>query len=656
MASVTQTVAVVFTGEDKGASAAAAGIASGLDKVSKAGPGVNEASKSLDGLEKSTKSAESAIGLLKGAFAGLTVAALARAFVDTNVEMERFTRGMTAVKGSSELAAQEFEYVKRTAKDLGLDLFSTAKAYTDLSAASKGTALQGADTRLIFEAVAKAMAALGKSSADTEGALVAIQQMMSKGKVSAEELRGQLGERLPGAFQLAAKAMGLTTEELSKQLEQGNIYATDFLPKFAGALNDAFKDASFEGYTKNLNNLRTAIDEALIQAGQTGAFSILTDVIGLLAQGVGVASISFTTLGKFIGATAALAAGGSWEDFKSNVAEITAEADKAADALSGGLNKGLKDTDAALKEVSSDEFAAETNRLKSAAKEGEEATSRLNASLKALGVDPKKFTEDFDKIKAALADLASNPKTNGEQFVAGFEAALKKARTNEDLQGIGATLTKAFMDGKIGAEAFYGASAKLGEVQTLLAKGLPNTTEALRAQEKATADAAKELRKADEDAKKLQIELEKIASNERIKTFELKAQINIAQIEADTKKIISAFESIDNTVNSTGDTLNTLFGLFKDYSNLDWSAIRAIQDQIKEENRRRDEALALQKKLTEAQIEQMRAQTQALLRGDAMIKVDGAGLQPHLEAFMWEILRTIQIRVNQDGLGMLLGT
>jgi len=36
--------------------------------------------------------------------------------------------------------------------------------------------------------------------------------------------------------------------------------------------------------------------------------------------------------------------------------------------------------------------------------------------------------------------------------------------------------------------------------------------------------------------------------------------------------------------------------------------------------------------------------------------VDGAGLQPHLEAFMWEILQTIQVRVNQDGLEMLLGT
>ena len=39
-----------------------------------------------------------------------------------------------------------------------------------------------------------------------------------------------------------------------------------------------------------------------------------------------------------------------------------------------------------------------------------------------------------------------------------------------------------------------------------------------------------------------------------------------------------------------------------------------------------------------------------------MIKVDGAGLQPHLEAFMWEVLKAIQVRVNADGLKMLLGT
>ena len=88
---------------------------------------------------------------------------------------------------------------------------------------------------------------------------------------------------------------------------------------------------------------------------------------------------------------------------------------------------------------------------------------------------------------------------------------------------------------------------------------------------------------------------------------------------------------------------------------LSFGAIRAIEDQIEKENQRRQEALNMQKKLVEAQIAQIRAQTQALEKGDSIIKVDGAGLKPHLEAFMREILRTIQVRVNADGLKMLLG-
>ena len=44
--------------------------------------------------------------------------------------------------------------------------------------------------------------------------MLALAQMASKGTVQAEELRGQLGERLPGAFKIAAAAMGVTQAEL----------------------------------------------------------------------------------------------------------------------------------------------------------------------------------------------------------------------------------------------------------------------------------------------------------------------------------------------------------------------------------------------------------------------------------------------------------
>jgi hypothetical protein len=95
--------------------------------------------------------------------------------------------------------------------------------------------------------------------------------MISKGTVSAEELRGQLGERLPGAFNLAAKAMGVTTAELGKMLENGEIMAGDLLPKLALELNKTFGDKitgnvdSLQASTNRLSNtFTTAINNGHI--------------------------------------------------------------------------------------------------------------------------------------------------------------------------------------------------------------------------------------------------------------------------------------------------------------------------------------------------------------------------------------------------------
>lgn len=146
--------------------------------------------------------------------------------------------------------------------------------------------------------------------------------------------------------------------------------------------------------------------------------------------------------------------------------------------------------------------------------------------------------------------------------------------------------------------------------------------------------------------------LEKIQSEERLRLIEIKADLDIASIEAETERITAAFSSIDNTISSTGDTLVGLFGALSDLSGFEALDARA---EIRRESERRDEALRLQSDLIRTQIENLRAQSERLLRGDPVIQVDGAGLQPHLEAFMFEILRTVQVRVNADGLDFLLG-
>ncbi len=166
---------------------------------------------------------------------------------------------------------------------------------------------------------------------------------------------------------------------------------------------------------------------------------------------------------------------------------------------------------------------------------------------------------------------------------------------------------------------------------------------------------AEELAKAEEAAQKLKLELEKIASNERIKTLEFKAQIDVARIEADAQKVVAAFDSINTGIESTGETLSSLWDSLGS-GDLSFSQMFALQRELDKESQRRDQEFRLQEDLTRKQIEMMDAQINAINNGDGMIKITGDGLQPHLEAFMWEILKAIQVRVNADGLKMLLGT
>ena len=140
----------------------------------------------------------------------------------------------------------------------------------------------------------------------------------------------------------------------------------------------------------------------------------------------------------------------------------------------------------------------------------------------------------------------------------------------------------------------------------------------------------------------------------QLETIKSNTQIAVSEIEAGAIKIKAAYESINVTIESTGKTITDLFGIMAG-GDLSLREKFGLEEQINIENERREKALELQEKLTEAQIKEMKARSDALRRGDGLITIEGDGLQPHLEAFMWEILRTIQVRVNEDGLDMLLG-
>lgn len=110
--------------------------------------------------------------------------------VRTGFEMRSLEIAMSTAAGGVRLAEQAFAFVDAEANRLGLDLLTLEQGFLRITAAAKGTNLEGQATRDIFIAIAETSRVLGLSGVEQGQALRAIEQMISKGKVSAEELRG----------------------------------------------------------------------------------------------------------------------------------------------------------------------------------------------------------------------------------------------------------------------------------------------------------------------------------------------------------------------------------------------------------------------------------------------------------------------------------
>ncbi len=121
------------------------------------------------------------------------------------------------------------------------------------------------------------------------------------------------------------------------------------------------------------------------------------------------------------------------------------------------------------------------------------------------------------------------------------------------------------------------------------------------------------------------------------------------------KSLIEGINEAARTVSGNiNNVIDAIAGL-DDTDRLARDKFKIFQDQLEIENRRLDEQLENQTRLVNAQVRELEARTERLRRGDAVIKIDGAGLQPELEAFMFRILSSIQVRANSDAQAFLLG-
>ncbi len=202
--------------------------------------------KELDRMEKrADRQTRILSNSLRRMFVGVVGTIGAREILDATVKMDSLRTSFAALAGSDVGGAQQLEYLRVETQRLGQDFVTAAEAYKNLFSAGVGAGMNTEQIQQIFSSVLEAGTVLGSSQQQMQGALMALEQMISKGKVSMEELRRQLGNALPGAMQIAAKAMGTTSQGLQEMLESG-LDSEIFVTRFANQLHKEFGGKAVE--------------------------------------------------------------------------------------------------------------------------------------------------------------------------------------------------------------------------------------------------------------------------------------------------------------------------------------------------------------------------------------------------------------------------
>lgn len=168
---------------------------------------------------------------LSGAFYSVMGALNAyKAIMNAGLKRDSAQRAAKFVLGDKASEAETF--IRGLADKTGLNISEGLSSYAKFAAGAQGSMSQEQTQELFGNATAMSRL-MGLSNDELNGILKAFEQMASKGKIQAEELRGQLGDRMAGAFKLFAEALGMTATELDKAMKDGKILSSDTLPKVA---------------------------------------------------------------------------------------------------------------------------------------------------------------------------------------------------------------------------------------------------------------------------------------------------------------------------------------------------------------------------------------------------------------------------------------
>lgn len=255
--------------------------------------GINIAKREMLGLKSAFSNFAASMG------AGLGIYQIVSQISSVTKELSSAKAVLSNVSDSQTAYNDSIQFATKLAKDYSQDMVSLIAQLGQFQAACKGSGLALDDVNNIYASIVKSATYFHLSSQQTEQALLAVQQMMSKGKVTAQELRLQLGNVMPGVFQKMADAVGVSTAELDKMMAAGQLISKDVLPKFAAELDKMTNGKiDLNSLQLQINTLRNAFAELVNSGGFEMAFS---KVVKIATNAINFIKRNIKGIGEFIG-------------------------------------------------------------------------------------------------------------------------------------------------------------------------------------------------------------------------------------------------------------------------------------------------------------------------------------------------------------------
>ena len=253
---------------------------------------VNELEREVRELNGSLTLADRAAGILKNSMGQIAVGnivadgigylvekvkEMGRAFVQVTLQTESTRKALNAIYKDAGITAQQMLFLRGAAGEAGVSISGITDDFVKFSASTKGANIPIEQSNALFQSLTRAASSLGLGAEKTGLALNALGQIASKGVVSMEELRQQLGDAIPGALSLTAKGLNITDGELIKLVETGQLAARDFFPAFTEGLKTM--QGETDGARQTWERFKNVLSLSAIAAESNGAMVLLTGTL-----------------------------------------------------------------------------------------------------------------------------------------------------------------------------------------------------------------------------------------------------------------------------------------------------------------------------------------------------------------------------------------